>query len=223
MVTGQVRGESVSQPHGLRSDGMWTKRRRLGVLAVGVGLAVVIAGAVFQPWLLWVDVTVKDEIPLASEPEARQANAESNSGTTSPNTTDESSAMADAHVAADAAETGPRVVSEGSLISHEHETSGTARIIAEPDGSRFLVLESLSTTSGPDVHVWLSAGPTVEGLDGWYTAGSYDFIDLGPIKGNLGDQVYPVPADVDLEAFPTVDLWCVQFGVSFGAAALLPV
>ena len=46
---------------------MWAKRRRLGVLAVGAGLAVVVAAAVFQPWLLWTDVTVKDEIPTVSD------------------------------------------------------------------------------------------------------------------------------------------------------------
>ena len=42
------------------------------------------------------------------------------------------------------------------------------------------------------------------------------------IKGNQGDQLYDIPADVDLAAYPTVDLWCVQFAVSFGAAALTP-
>ncbi|WP_434994288.1 DM13 domain-containing protein, partial [Arthrobacter sp. Ld5] len=90
----------------------------------------------------------------------------------------------------------------------------------QPDGSRLLAIEGLQTTNGPDVHVWLSAADVVEGLDGWYTAGSAERVDLGPIKGNQGDQVYPIPDDVDLDRFPAVDLWCVQFGVSFGAAQL---
>ena len=47
-------------------------------------------------------------------------------------------------------------------------------------------------------------------------------LDLGMIKGNQGNQIYDIPADVDLAAYPTVDLWCVQFAVSFGAAALTP-
>lgn len=192
------------------------------LLAVGAGLAVVVGAAVFQPWLLWVDVTVKDQIPTVSASEESSADAESGTNERTPEATDDLSASSDDSGTVEADDAGPRVVSQGSLISHEHETSGTARIITEADGSRLLVLESLATTSGPDVHVWLSAGPVVDGVDGWYTAGTYDFIDLGPIKGNLGDQVYPIPADVNLEAFPTVDLWCVQFGVSFGAAALLP-
>ena len=86
--------------------------------------------------------------------------------------------------------------------------------------SNHFAIESLETTSGPDVHVWLSAGPVLEGFDGWFTAAGYDYVDLGPIKGNLGDQLYDIPPGVDLAAYPTVDLWCVQFSVSFGAAAL---
>ena len=108
----------------------------------------------------------------------------------------------------------------GSLISHEHETSGTVRVIQHPDGSRQLALENLQTTNGPDVHVWLSAGPVVEGFDGSFKAGGHPYVDLGMIKGNQGNQLYDIPADVDLAAYPTVDLWCVQFSVSFGAAAL---
>ncbi|MDQ1060287.1 hypothetical protein QFZ23_004188 [Arthrobacter globiformis] len=40
------------------------------------------------------------------------------------------------------------------------------------------------------------------------------------IKGNLGNQVYAIPEDVDLAKYRSVDLWCVQFSVSFGAAQL---
>jgi hypothetical protein len=108
----------------------------------------------------------------------------------------------------------------GSFVSHEHTTTGSVRVIQNPDGTRQLAIIGLETTNGPDVHVWLSAGPVVEGFDGWFTAAGYDHIDLGPIKGNLGDQLYDIPADVDLGAFRTVDLWCEQFAVSFGAAAL---
>lgn len=149
----------------------------------GALVALAIAAAlVFQPWLLFVDVRVDDEIPLASA--------------------------------------APVELSHGALISHEHETTGTVRVIQLPDGARQLAIENLDTTNGPDVHVWLSAGPVVEGFDGWFTAGGHAYVDLGKIKGNQGNQVYDIPADVDLSTYPTVDLWCVQFAVSFGAAAL---
>lgn len=96
------------------------------------------------------------------------------------------------------------------------------RIIEQADGTRVLTLENLDTSNGPDVHVWLSAADVVEGTDGWYTAGTAAFYDLGLIKGNQGNQVYTIPDDVDLSAYRSIDLWCVQFGVSFGAAQLIP-
>ena len=169
-------------------------------------VALVIAGLVFQPWLLFVDVRVDDEIPAAS-PAATPVVSPTSTGDPVDSVTP-------------APPAGPVDLLTGSLISHEHDTSGQVRVIENADGSRQLALVGLQTTNGPDVHVWLSAGPVVEGRDGWYTAAGYDHIDLGPIKGNLGDQLYDVPADADLAVFRTVDLWCVQFGVSFGAAAL---
>jgi hypothetical protein len=115
----------------------------------------------------------------------------------------------------------PVELAAGSLISHEHATTGTVRIIRQPDGSRVLTLENLDTSNGPDVHVWLSAADVVEGTGGWYTAGSAERYDLGLMKGNQGNQVYILPADVELSKYRSVDLWCVQFSVSFGAAQLV--
>lgn len=163
---------------------------------------------VFQPWLLFVDVRIEDAIPssapVAETPEATGApSATPNQETTAP-----------------PAPVAPVTVSSGEFVSHEHATSGTARIIRLPDGRHQLALENLDTSNGPDVRVWLSAGPVVEGADGWYTAADYPHVELAPIKGNQGNQLYDIPAGVDVSAYPTVDLWCVRFGVSFGAAAL---
>lgn len=187
------------------------RRRRRALWWVGggvlVGLAIA-AALVFQPWLLFIDVRVDDEIPAVTDVASSTPSAPATSPT-------DATATAPPPVPA-----GPVELSAGTLISHEHETTGTVRIIQLPDGTRQLALENLSTTNGPDVHVWLSAGPVVEGFDGWFTAGGHPYVDLGMIKGNQGNQVYDIPADVDLSAYPSVDLWCVQFAVSFGAAAL---
>jgi hypothetical protein len=179
-----------------------------GIGAAAALTVAVIGAAVFQPWLLFVDVRVADAIP-------------STVATTSP------SAAATAAPTVEPAEditpappAGPVDLLAGTFISHEHTTTGSVRVIEHPDGTRQLAIEGLETTNGPDVHVWLSAGPVIEGFDGWFTAAGYEYVDLGPIKGNLGDQLYDIPAGVDLGVFRTVDLWCVQFSVSFGAAAL---
>lgn len=178
-------------------------------IGAGLAVAVAVAGAlVFQPWLLFIDVRVDDEIPAAV------ATAEPAPDPTA------SADMEPVEQITPAAPAGPVDLLTGSFISHEHTTTGSVRVIENPDGTRQLAIVGLDTSNGPDVHVWLSAGPVVEGTDGWFTAGGYDHIDLGPIKGNIGDQLYDIPADVDLSVFRSVDLWCVQFGVSFGAAAL---
>ncbi|WP_448002146.1 DM13 domain-containing protein [Agromyces bauzanensis] len=188
------------------------RRRLWWWIGGGAVVALAIAAAlVFQPWLLFVDVRVDDDIPLASA----APTAEPSAGATSPPAASDTAAPSTPPAPA-----APVELSRGTLISHEHETTGTVRVIQLPDGSRQLVIENLDTTNGPDVHVWLSAGPVVEGFDGWFTAGGHPYVDLGMIKGNQGNQVYDIPADVDLTAYPTVDLWCVQFAVSFGAAAL---
>jgi hypothetical protein len=48
------------------------------------------------------------------------------------------------------------------------------------------------------------------------------FIDLGPLKGNVGDQNYVVGPDVDLSKYRVVSAWCKRFSINFGAASLKP-
>jgi hypothetical protein len=48
------------------------------------------------------------------------------------------------------------------------------------------------------------------------------FIDLGSIKGNIGDQNYVLGADVDLSKYRTVSAWCKRFSINFGVAPLRP-
>ena len=102
-------------------------------------------------------------------------------------------------------------VVEGMFIDRAHPTSGTAKIITDGD-RRFLRFEGFETDNGPDLNVYLATGDP-EGDPS-------DFVDLGDLKGNIGDQNYTLPPDVDLERFTTVFIWCVRFGVAFGSAPL---
>jgi len=45
-------------------------------------------------------------------------------------------------------------------------------------------------------------------------------LSVGPLKGNIGDQNYIVPQDVNLGEYKSVVIWCEQFGVLFSAADL---
>lgn len=108
----------------------------------------------------------------------------------------------------------------GKLITHEHETSGTVRIVQLADGRRVLTLENLRTSDGPALHVWLTDAPVVDGEDGWKVFDDGRFADLGDLKGNIGNQVYPLPEDLELSQYSSVSIWCERFSVSFGAAEL---
>jgi hypothetical protein len=196
------------------------RRRTWVIAAIVAAVGLVVGLVVFKPWLLFVDVRVDEQLPLVASasaqaqptPQTQPAPLTSTPGTATPTP---------AGTTAAPAPSGPVQLAMGTLISHEHTTTGTVRIIQQPDGSRVLTLENLDTSNGPDVHVWLSAAHVVEGTAGWFTAGSADYYDLGLIKGNQGNQVYEIPAEVDLSKYPAVDLWCVQFSVSFGAAELV--
>jgi hypothetical protein len=195
------------------------RRRRIRtIVAAGIAVVGLVIGLVlFKPWLLFVDVRVDEQLPTVA---TATAQAQPSPVDSSPASAVPSAAASSAAVPSAPAPAGPVQLAAGSLISHEHTTSGTVRIIKQQDGVRVLTLEDLDTSNGPDVHVWLSAAHVVEGTGGWFTAGSADHYDLGVIKGNQGNQVYEIPADVDLSKYKSVDLWCVQFSVSFGAAEL---
>ena len=166
-------------------------RRIRTVVAAGIAVIGLVIGLVlFKPWLLFVDVRVDEQLPTVATSTAQAQ--------PSPVAPSPAAAAPGAAAPAEPAPAGPVQLAAGSLISHEHATSGTVRIIKQPDGVRVLTLEDLDTSNGPDVHVWLSAAHVVEGTGGWFTAGSAEHYDLGLIKGNQGNQVYEIPADVDL-------------------------
>ena len=112
----------------------------------------------------------------------------------------------------------PQIIVEaaGSFIDRSHPTEGSARVLGDGSGQRFLRFEDFRTDNGPDLNVYLSAAPPDA------PAGDFDndFVDLGDLKGNVGAQNYEIPAGLDLDHYSTVAIWCVRFGVVFGAAEL---
>jgi len=117
-----------------------------------------------------------------------------------------------------AAQTSPaQAVESGSFYGIAHPTSGTATIYRMADGDRILRFTNFKTSNGPDVHVYLVAADDARDSE---TVKRADFIDLGSIKGNVGDQNYTLARDVDLSKYRTVSIWCKRFAVNFGAAPL---
>jgi len=174
-------------------------RRRfvVPVLAAGVVLLAV-ALAAFQPWRLLTSTTVIEAAPTVPSTAAAPSGSTALGGPAG----------------------GPVVLATGRFVSHEHRTTGTARLIRLADGSAVVRLEQLDTSDGPALHVWLTDQPVRTGSDGWHVFDDGRHLDLGDLKGNKGDQNYPVPAGTDLNGLSSVSVWCARFHVSFGAAAL---
>lgn len=111
----------------------------------------------------------------------------------------------------------PASLESGTLVAAAHETAGTVTIYRLDSGDRVLRLTDFHTSNGPDVHVYLSSAAKVNS-NGDVTNGKY--LDLGTLKGNIGNQNYEIPANVDLNEFHSVSIWCARFHVNFGAAQL---
>ena len=111
----------------------------------------------------------------------------------------------------------PMPLSQGRFHGVAHATHGLATIYQLPDGTRALRLTEFETSNGPDVQVYLVAAKDATDNDTVTTAG---FKHLGALKGNVGDQNYEVPAEVDLATYQAVTIWCRRFGVNFGTAPL---
>ncbi|MEW9519094.1 DM13 domain-containing protein [Streptomyces tubercidicus] len=165
-----------------------TRRTVIPALLV---LAVLAAFALylFQPWRAFTTTTVNESLP---------------------------SAKPAASAPAATMGTGDKELARGRFVSHEHDTSGTARALGLADGSRVLRLEDLKTSEGPDVRVYLSTRSAAEVGEGLGDGA----VELGKLKGNEGNQNYAVAAGTDLSRFHSAVVWCKRFSVSFGAADL---
>lgn len=202
------------------------RRRRPLVWAMA---AVAVAAAVFvlvwfQPQKLFIDETVDEAFPeldrtaASAEATGAETAAMSTPTTAAPSPAVTATAPTGTATTASPAETtlpsGPVLRSQGAFTSLAHGTSGSALIVAQPDGSLVLRLENLDTDNGPDLRVLLS--PAAGGEEDYETGA----VELGALKGNKGNQNYDIPAGTDLSAIGSVVIWCERFSVAFGSAEL---
>lgn len=110
---------------------------------------------------------------------------------------------------------GPVLLGSGQFVGLAgHSGSGDAGIFQNPDRSLVLRFENFDIENGPDLEVYLVPGPDQTSL----TEGS---IHLGPLKGNIGDQNYELPAGTELAPGAyTALVWCEAFSVEFVGATL---
>jgi len=107
---------------------------------------------------------------------------------------------------------------EGSFVDRSHPGSGIAKVLNDGTEQRFLRFEEFETDNGPDLFVYLTRADAAADAGAFGVDG--DFVNLGRLKGNVGEQNYEIPVDVDLGEFDTVVVWCDRFSVAFTAADL---
>jgi Electron transfer DM13 len=90
-----------------------------------------------------------------------------------------------------------------------HNAEGLAKVIVLDEGNSILRLENFRATNGPDLYVYLSTDKSAS-----------DFVSLGRLKGNIGNQNYEIPEGTELSKYDTVLIWCRAFSVLFGSAEL---
>lgn len=189
------------------------RRRRpwllLGIVALA-GIAFVLVW--FQPYKLFLDDKVDDAFPVAASPATDQEETEATAATADPAAPVDDGAVA----VPPPAPADPVALATGSFRSLDHDTSGQATVFELADGSRVLRLEGFETDNGPDLRVYLSTATADADEDAF----DEDFVDLGALRGNIGNQNYELPADVELDQFQSVVIWCRRFTSGFGVSPL---
>ena len=92
-----------------------------------------------------------------------------------------------------------------------HNAEGLAKVIRLDNVSTILRLENFKATNGPDLYVYLATDNSAS-----------DFVNLGRLKGNIGNHNYDIPEGTDFSRYTTVLIWCKAFSVLFGSAKLEP-
>ena len=111
------------------------------------------------------------------------------------------------------------VLAEGTFRDADiaHKGQGKATILETVGGSHIVQLSDFKVTNGPDLEVWLVKAANIRSSS---DVKESEWVSLGQLKGNIGNQSYTVPAGTALSDFQSVVIWCEQFGVLFSPADL---
>ena len=186
----------------------------------------VIVVAISVAWAAWrflsplvIDDVVDEDFPMSF-------NAELPAGMTQQEAEDEmvEAAAVDEPVDEDmpepiASPAAPVKVKAGSFTDADrfHKGSGSATIYRGTDGAHLLRFEDFSVTNGPALKVILSPHPNARNSAEVHLEG---YVNLGDLKGNIGNQNYELPADLDLSTIGSVIIYCEPFSVVFSVAPL---
>lgn len=116
----------------------------------------------------------------------------------------------------------PEALKRGEFrdMDNLHRGTGSASLYRLDDGSHVLRFEDFEVTNGPDLYVLVSPAADIRTVQDLDRAG---YVELAELKGNIGDQNYSIPAEVDVAGQGTVIIYCKAFHVLFSVAELSDV
>ncbi len=188
------------------------QRRTWIIIAVVAAIALIAVGW----WLgspLILDTEVNEEFPMSADAEVPEDMTREEVETLMEETADEPPT----NVEEPMPEETPEVVKSGQFTDFDsfHQGQGTATVYRLDGDTHVLRLEDFEVTNGPDLHVLLVPHEDPGGrddLDG--------YVDLGSLKGNIGDQNYEIPDDTNIAEYGSVVIYCQPFHVIFSIAGL---
>jgi len=178
-------------------------RRKLVLAAGFVSVAVVFTLIWFQPQKLLIDQEVDEALPGRSAAVAPDADQKGSS---------------DSKDSAVKPRPALQTIRVGSFRPLAHPVSGRAKLIELRSSEIYVRFENFTVENGPDLRVYVSGAAAGSDADAF----GRDFIDLGPLKGNVGDQNYPVPLAATRGKLKSTVIWCRRFSVGFAVAPLTP-
>lgn len=114
---------------------------------------------------------------------------------------------------------GSQVIRTGEFaaIDSVRSAMGNLTIYENPDGTRLLHFdENFRSARAPEIHLILTRNP--DPLDD--RGVGIDYIDMGVLRGNVGQQNYTIPQSVDFNRYPVLVLYAPQYNGILATATL---
>ena len=172
---------------------LWRSPAFWAIAAFVVALGLFLGFAVFGIQTLFYDTEVNEDFGVPAQASAEQGSRRADSTSN------------------------PVVISSGEFHPVAHPAKGDAIVYRLGDGSHILRLENLDIFNGPALYVYAVGSQDAKDSETVEEAG---FLNLGPLKGNQGNQTYELPAQFDPEKHRSISIWCKRFSVNFATAPL---
>lgn len=192
------------------------------LLFAGIAVVVAVPLLALAWWLgspLFIDQSVDEDFPLAAMAVVPDTMSMAEAEATMVAAADTERATDDVMVDAMGTLLAPEALKSGQFRDADsfHTGTGTATIWDLGNDERALRFEQFEVRNGPDLRVLLAVHPDPMGRGDVQDDG---FVEIAELKGNIGNQNYDIPPDIDLSMYNSVVIYCWPFQVVFSVAPL---